>query len=192
VRLVDGGYYDNSGAQTLVDLIDYLCKRQREQLPQEHQTPQRQFRPIVLLVRNAPEAFDAQRRAEELSPSGWFPETGSIVAGLYNARSAHAVTARLKLLQIMGPDLIDLAVPINSAAAKAPLGWTLSTTAQHNFSQEAASLAARLAPQLKARLAAADSACQRRVTAPVALPPVQLSVLTPSPVASSASGASPP
>ncbi|WP_310388026.1 hypothetical protein [Roseateles sp.] len=183
VRLVDGGYYDNSGAQTLVDLIDYLCKRQREQQPPE----QRQFRPIVLLVRNAPEAFDAQRRAEQLSPSGWFPESGSIVAGLYNARSAHAVTARLTLLQIMGPDLIDLAVPINSAAAKAPLGWTLSTTAQENFSQEAASLAKRLAPQLKARLAAADSACQRRVTAPVQLPPVQLSVLLPSPAASAAS-----
>ncbi|MBT9493287.1 MAG: hypothetical protein IV107_13305 [Paucibacter sp.] len=183
VRLVDGGYYDNSGAQTLVDLIDHLCKRQREQASPQ----QRPFRPIVLLVRNAPEAFDAQRLAEQLSPSGWFPESGSIVAGLYNARSAHAVTARLKLLQIMGPDLIDLAVPINSAAAKAPLGWTLSTTAQENFSQEAASLAKRLAPQLKARLAAADSACQRRVTAPVQLPPVQLSVLLPSPAASGAS-----
>jgi len=155
LRLVDGGYYDNSGAQTLVDLIDHLCSVMPSAA---HPRP---FRPLVLLLRNAPEPFDGATPTTA-EPSGLFPELGSIIGGLYRARSAHAVTARMQLRQRLNKDLLDLAVPMGSAAARGALGWTLSGTAQRNYSVEAGKVADFGLAELRRRLADSDSdGCQR-------------------------------
>lgn len=147
LRLVDGGYFDNSGAQTVADLVETLCR-----------TPG--FRPIVLLVRNAPEPLNG-RRAGEVAPGRLFPEVGSIIGALYNARAAHAVAARLALQGRLGDDLIDVAVPADAAAADAPLGWALSVRAQALYEAAARDVARVAGAALRERLAAASNGCER-------------------------------
>jgi hypothetical protein len=147
LRLVDGGYFDNSGAQTVADLVETLCRRT-------------DFRPIVLLVRNAPEPLNG-RPAREPAPSRLFPEVWAIVGALYNARSAHAVAARLALQGRLDADLIDVAVPFDAAAADAPLGWALSARAQGLYEAAAREVARTAGARLRERLAAAGNGCQR-------------------------------
>lgn len=150
-RLVDGGYFDNSGAQTVLDLVQHLCDRGPA------------FRPVVLLVRNAPEPLESQNQPGDVRPSGLFPEAGSIVMALYNARSAHAVNARLALKSRLGDDLIDVVVPPDSQAADAdpPLGWTLSRAVQRAYDATASEVAGTLAGSLRQRLQAAGPGCTR-------------------------------
>lgn len=138
-RLVDGGYFDNSGVQTVLDLIDSL----RQQAPR--------LRPLLLTVRNAHEDFD-RLPPHEQGASRLFPETGSIVSTLLNVRSSHAVTARGMARRLLGEDLIDLEVP--AAHAEAPLGWALSEGARRQLMAGAELVARQVAPRLRARLAA--------------------------------------
>lgn len=146
LRLVDGGYFDNSGAQTVADLVEALCRRPS-------------FRPIVLLVRNAPEPLNGRQPGDTV-PGRLFPEVGSIIGGLYNARSAHAVAARLALQGRLGADLIDVAVPADAAAADAPLGWALSSRAQARYEDAAQKVARSVGTKLRERLNAHSNGCQ--------------------------------
>jgi hypothetical protein len=163
LRLVDGGYFDNSGAQTVADLVETLCRISS-------------FRPIVLLVRNAPEELNGCQRRKtasgrllskeecqrgETTPGPLFPEVGSIIGGLYNARSAHAVAARLALQGRLDADLIDVAVPADAAAADAPLGWALSSRAQARYEVAARDVARAVGVRLRDRLGAASNGCER-------------------------------
>lgn len=163
LRLVDGGYFDNSGAQTVADLIETLCRKPG-------------FRPIVLLVRNSPEELNGCKRRKahpgsqrpiedcwpgETTPSRLFPEVGSIIGGLYNARSAHAVAARLALQGRLGDDLIDVAVPQDEAAADAPLGWALSVRVQKVYEKAAKEVARSAGAKLRERFSAVSNGCER-------------------------------
>lgn len=147
LRLVDGGYFDNSGAQTVADLVETLCRT-------------KDFRPIVLLVRNAQEPLNG-RLAHEIAPSRLYPEVGSIVGALYNARGAHAVAARLALQGRLDADLIDVAVPVGTAAPGAPLGWALSSRAQGRYERAARQVAHEAGIRLRERLAAGSNGCER-------------------------------
>lgn len=147
LRLVDGGYFDNSGAQTVADLVETLCRAS-------------DFRPIVLLVRNTPEPLNG-RSTHDVTPSRLVPEVGSIVGALYNARAAHAVAARLALQGRLDADLIDIAVPAGAAAADAPLGWSLSRRAQLRYETVAREVARDAGARLRHRLSAASNGCER-------------------------------
>jgi hypothetical protein len=119
-RLVDGGYFDNSGTQSVLDLLDRLQRATRDRrLPA--------FEPVVILVRNSAEPAFAQAVTPADSPSRIAPEAGSILRALFNARASHAVLARAELCRT-GVKVVDLVVPEHSAAERAPLGWALSDT----------------------------------------------------------------
>jgi hypothetical protein len=139
-RLVDGGYYDNSGIQTAVELIGYL----------EQAMPDR-MQPILVLVRNA---ADPPESAGSDAPgaSRWFPELGSIVGGLFNVRGAHAEAARKAAARLQDVRVFDLVVGDATPAARAPLGWSLSASVREALESEAGVVAARVAPELERRL----------------------------------------
>lgn len=136
LRLVDGGYFDNSGVQTVIDLV----LRLREQSP----TP---FRPVLLVVRNAASPLCEQQVDAQIAPSRVAPELTSVISALANARGSHAVAARAGLSRA-GIDVIDLAVQERTDAANAPLGWALSDRVRTSLDEAAKDVAARAAPLL--------------------------------------------
>lgn len=141
-RLVDGGYFDNSGVQSTLDLM--------QALPRVPGFPR--MRPLLLVIRNSHEPLDQQapHRAGSL---GLFPESGSIGLALANVRGSHAVTVRATAKRLLGADLIDLEVP--AEFAEAPLGWALSGAARRKLDGGAKAVAQREAPRIAARIAAA-------------------------------------
>jgi len=144
-RLVDGGYFDNSGVQSALDLMQALPR-----LPGF-----KPMRPLLLVIRNGYEPLD-QQPPHPQGALGLFPESGSIGLALANVRGSHAVTARGNAKRLLGDDLIDLDVP--EQYAEAPLGWALSAAARRKLDEGARALAAQQAPLIARRVAAAASA----------------------------------
>lgn len=144
-RLVDGGYFDNSGVQSALDLMQVLRKRPGLQAMQ----------PLLLVIRNGNEPFDTQP-AHKKASLGLFPESGSIGLALLNVRGSHAVTVRGAARRLLGEDLIDLQVPAQNA--EAPLGWALSAAARRELDTGARRLADEQLPKIVTRIAAAQAA----------------------------------
>jgi hypothetical protein len=144
-RLVDGGYFDNSGIQTALELIGYL-----------QQNVQRGFTPLLILVRNDP---DETRKCEGPCTPGTgvlFPEVASIISGLYNARGAHAESSLKSIDRVPEPpQVFDLVVDEQTPAARAPLGWSLSDSVRQTLDQEADVVAAKYAEGLNEKLGSA-------------------------------------
>jgi hypothetical protein len=149
-RLVDGGYFDNSGVETALDLILALKKR----------SPDLPFHPVLLLVRNEASPLAAQD-ANNHAPAAWFPETGSILSALLNARSSHAVTARAAALRALDDnDIIDMVVPVGTPAAAAPLGWALSAQVRRTLDVAAVAVADCAARLLEDRVGGHAPSCK--------------------------------
>jgi hypothetical protein len=151
-RLVDGGYFDNSGVETALDLILALKKL----------TPaERPFRALLVLVRNEASGL-ATQPANSDAPAAWFPETGSILSALMNARGSHAVTARAAAQRALDDkeDIIDLVVPPGTPAAAAPLGWALSAQVRAALDRAAVQVAECAARQIEDRAAGRVPGCR--------------------------------
>jgi hypothetical protein len=150
-RLVDGGYFDNSGVETTLDLILAL----KTMVPAE-----RPFHPLLLLVRNEASSLTAQD-ANNNAPASWFPEAGSILSALLNARGSHAVTARAVAKRELGDfDVIDLVVPAGTPAAAAPLGWALSAQVRVALDEAAVQVAECAGRQIEDRAAGRVPSCK--------------------------------
>jgi len=139
-RLVDGGYFDNSGTQTAIELIGYLQR-----------TVKRPFTPILVLVRNAPDPKGCDGPCTP-GTSNWFPEIGSIIGALSSVRGAHAVSARESVERVLAEPVIDLVVGDQTPAARAPLGWSLSDSVRKALDAEAVTVSAAVAADLEKRL----------------------------------------
>jgi len=142
-RLVDGGYYDNSGVYAVLDVL-------RSPPFNEPGRP----RPVLLMIRNDPSPIDRCSGGKpglpprDPSPSNVFPEVGSIVLGLYQARSAHAATARETACSNPDVDTFDLTVPTDPAWKNAPLGWSLSDASRLRLREAAAVRVKEVGPAL--------------------------------------------
>jgi len=156
-RVVDGGYFDNSGAITAAELIQAVQNRH----PGLH--------PVLLLMRNdffalpicnAPPERGACRDPSSVQPGddggsghpGRFaPEITSPLLGLFNARSAHgrlaAIAAATQVERIDGGRVFDLALRLPESSptkpvVMPPLGWELSRDSQDTIARQAAELVA--------------------------------------------------
>jgi len=131
-RLVDGGYFDNSGVQTTLELIDTLRGFGKP------------FRPVLLIVRN-----DASEAIAQESSGGLFPETSAVLGTLLAVRGAHAVLSRETAgRQLPDLDTIPLQVTKDSGAALAPLGWALSKAVRDAMDADADGVARNRADKL--------------------------------------------
>ncbi|HRZ60076.1 MAG TPA: patatin-like phospholipase family protein [Rubrivivax sp.] len=153
-RLVDGGYFDNSGVHSALDVIEAL---------QQHpgMTP---FTPLLIVIRNEREPLERPCPHPQ-GVSRLFPEAGSIVLALAHVRGSHAITARGSAKRRLGADLIDIVVPQEEAVA--PLGWALSAASRAALDKGAQRAAAQALPLIRSRLsgsaspAVADVGCPR-------------------------------
>jgi hypothetical protein len=143
LRLVDGGYFENSGAATMADLIELLN-------PAAYS-----LKPVLMLIRNDTDAHDLCRRENQNGgePMGdHFNATVSEVSApaeaLLDTREARGRISEVRaarLVEALGGDVIEVplsavlqnamqAVEDDTAAAEAvrvsfvepPLGWSLS------------------------------------------------------------------
>jgi hypothetical protein len=145
-RLVDGGYFDNSGVQSALDLVLWLRRQPQTGPP---------VRPVLLLLRNEASWMDCQ--APHLgAPSAVFPESSSIALALLNVRGSHAVSARGLALALLGNDVIDL--PVQAVPNEAPLGWALSVPARRTLAEQAEQAVQRALPRLDALATGASAA----------------------------------
>lgn len=93
--LVDGGYFENSGAATLVELLHVLLAAENVEGEPPLQDELRKIRVIVIL--NDPAS---SRKKEEPKPIA-HEELMTPVAGLYNVRSARAEASKRSLLSLL-------------------------------------------------------------------------------------------
>lgn len=143
LRLVDGGYFENSGAATMGDLLALLSEGDHP------------IKPILLLIRNDPNAPDLCRRGNDKAPqpagidfNATVSEVSAPIEALLHTRDARGRLAEVKtarLVEALGGDVIEvpLAAVLRSkldtvgpdqAARQAlrasfvepPLGWSLS------------------------------------------------------------------
>ncbi|MBI3155239.1 MAG: hypothetical protein HYZ20_07500 [Burkholderiales bacterium] len=153
LRLVDGGYFDNSGVQSVLDVIDGLRRH----------PGMKDFTPLLIVIRNGREPLDRPCPHAQ-GVSRVFPESGSIVLALANVRGSHAITARGTARRQFGADMIDVVVPEEEAVA--PLGWALSAASRAALDKGAQRAAAQALASIRSRLAGSAPAPDVGVTCP--------------------------
>jgi len=120
-HIVDGGYFENTGADTLRDVISVLRAT----------NPGTAIRFVVLVLRNTP----VGERLQPENEAAWRPmqQLGEIFAplrALLRTREARGENALRRLgLLVGGENVIEFSVcpdPNQAQRAEAPLGWELS------------------------------------------------------------------
>jgi hypothetical protein len=114
-HVVDGGYFDNSGATTALELLQAVM----DSLRQDAQP----IKPVVIMIENGLESDTVQTFA-------WLSEVLSPINAVVNARTARASLAKRVLrseVQAKGGQYLRFALDCHSKPGlKLPLGWTLS------------------------------------------------------------------
>lgn len=128
IRLVDGGYFENSATITAGELLKAV-KRFQAKAPPNH--PITRLKPFMIHISNEPihdPLHIAKKQRGKQSPFG---EILSPFLALLNTRPARGFQARDELFSLMGKDaahfcLFDLGTTL-------PLGWALSSNARLNM-----------------------------------------------------------
>ena len=126
MRIVDGGYFDNSGAVTAQELARAIIAA-RSRYKNEHPSePQRPMQVIVLHLPNSPLQPSADLNAQQRASSGhkWMSELLAPLNSLLNTRSARGTQAVSYLKGEPNVKLLTIRPQITRVAA--PLGWVLS------------------------------------------------------------------
>jgi predicted acylesterase/phospholipase RssA len=176
VRLVDGGYFENSGAATMGDLIALLDDRIGDS--------DRKFRPVLIVINNDPTSVGLCRRDNSGSDTlkgGRFnaavSEVAAPIRALFETRGARQQIAEVKaarLVEAMGGGVVQmplaavLDVQLETARAQAaeplsqeaiakikekylepPLGWSMSEEVRKGMDQTLDDRAGGLAEQFQ-------------------------------------------
>lgn len=95
-RLVDGGYHENSGAETAAGVLRALRRAVRQF--EASQPPGRtRIQPQVILITNDPNSARLCDASQRIEPSDWYNELLSPLSALWNARTARGGQARRAL-----------------------------------------------------------------------------------------------
>jgi hypothetical protein len=131
IRLVDGGYFDNSGTATLQEIARAI-RRARARLPQG----QRPMRVIVLHIPNEPPNAPVPR-GSLLNGRELLSESLSPVRALLAARGAHARQS-VEFMKNGADDnhLSFVAATLYRTQSDLPLGWVLSKHVQGQISDQ--------------------------------------------------------
>jgi hypothetical protein len=140
IRLVDGGYFDNSGTATLQEIARAI-RRARARLPEG----QRPMRVIVLHIPNDPPNAP-ERRGSLLNGRELLSESLSPVRALLAARGAHARQS-VEFMKNGADDnrVTFVAATLYRTQSDLPLGWVLSQHVQAQM-RDQLTTCARAAP----------------------------------------------
>jgi hypothetical protein len=137
VRLVDGGYFDNSGAVTAQELARALNRAYHRYVSGDKDVDHsRSLQVIVLHLPNAPEPPSAELAHSHHASSGYefLSEVFAPVLALLNTRGARGTQAVSYLHGEPGVGLLSVrpcTTPVN-----APLGWVLSGEVRQEMRQQ--------------------------------------------------------
>jgi hypothetical protein len=118
---VDGGYIENYGAQTMLEVLQEL----------RNDTLFRNYKPYVMVIQ-----FGNDSRAVPGTVT-FANELTEIVNGIYNTRNGRGVKAKLDLKNFVTDSLkgklVD--IPLDMSNAKVPMNWILSDTSLRRLDQ---------------------------------------------------------
>jgi hypothetical protein len=128
-RVVDGGYFENFGANTAIDLINWLYNPPNLGLDRKNL--------IVILISSDPDLYvaDASNCDSEVSAPVYSSERGrevlTPIITLMRTREARGSYAAYELQHLVGSEnFFHFHLLRQTDIADAPLGWTLSKRAQ--------------------------------------------------------------
>ena len=129
-RVVDGGYFENSGATATLEILKMLPSMKDED-------PRwAKVEPYVIHITNEPayagappDSLQAPRNRRAIRPHAWLNEGLSPLWALLNTRDARGVYARDTLQWHVGADHF-LQFGLCRSSGNVPLGWVLSASTQ--------------------------------------------------------------
>ena len=144
-HLIDGGYYENSGATVIMEVLQSInlsmtkCspkKRQAQPSACEKQDARAsqwaRIKPIVLMITNDPK----QKDNEIKKANPWINELRSPIEGLLNTRSGRGKYSRMALkstVEKMNGKFIEFG--LQDVNGSVPLGWMLSDQARNTMAK---------------------------------------------------------
>lgn len=136
LRLVDGGYFDNSGAVTAQEIVRALTPPPESNASQKP-SGLREMRLIVLHLPNEEDKPSAKLNEEQRSSNGhvWFSEILAPVRTLLHARGARGTQA-VAYLQSEKPAVELLTIRPCRLHDNAPLGWVLSPEVRNELKRQ--------------------------------------------------------
>jgi len=128
-HIVDGGYFENSGASTANNILETITPLL---------TRREDVKPIVLVITNDPEIkFPCEKRAKGCKATGYLNELLSPIRALFATRGSRASYARKEIENtVVALGGLYLEVGLCPEESPLPLGWTLSDAAQQNMSRQ--------------------------------------------------------
>lgn len=129
--LVDGGYFDNTGANTTYEILMNLKKWevQQRELKNDKNLSVMRFKPIVIYIKNGTETKDVDSSGKSLMYQLTAP-----INTIMQTRDAHTKNAVKKIqeyVDLYGGEFIEFALDTKvDGKAEIPLGWALSQTTQ--------------------------------------------------------------
>ena len=137
-RVVDGGYFENSGATTTLEIlktVDWLAAKDRDRR-------WKRVEPIVIHISNEPvdpsaepDTMQAARGNPDIAPRRLLNEVLSPLWTLLNTRSARGMYARETLLWHVGPSNF-MHFGLCRRSTNVPLGWALSESTRDRMESE--------------------------------------------------------
>lgn len=124
-HIVDGGYFENSGAATASEVMDVVLKVVgRDEELKKHVVP------VVVMISNEPEEEKLER--EKLPPTKLMNEALSPVRALLNTRVARGSYSQDAIKRTVGEERYLLA-RLKKRKVPLPLGWMLSKSAREEI-----------------------------------------------------------
>jgi hypothetical protein len=140
-RVVDGGYFENSGATTTLEIAKTL--NQMIDDPAEDRR-WKKVEPFVIHISNEPvnrthppETLAHGAGHPKIAPARWLPEIGSPLQTLLSTREARGAYARETLKAHVGADHF-FHFGLCRQSTNAPLGWVLSSGTRRNMNDQLA------------------------------------------------------
>jgi hypothetical protein len=117
-HLVDGGYFENTGAETLIDLLRYL---------KQSASPLNVRFIVVALLNTPPEQHLTDPARIPWHETASLGELFSPLRALMQSKSARGELALRRLRELVEPgDVVEFRICSDSGLREAPLGWQLS------------------------------------------------------------------
>lgn len=132
-HIVDGGYFENSGAATASEILAAVLKEA------ETRKIRNNIVPIVIMISNNPTNNNPQYNAnEQFSPSVFGNEVLSPLNALLNTRNARGSYAQVAIereVVIQGGEYIHVGLEKNNKVPL-PLGWMISLSARDEINKQ--------------------------------------------------------
>lgn len=129
-RLVDGGYFENFGADTARELLERIKATVGADFPNR-------VRPIVIAISSDPTLGDNPAELVQPEPVNWAYEVRSVLRGMFrtrNAQGAEAFSALQQWTDAHGGRFVHLRMcEASGRQLDPPLGWVLSRSAQQRI-----------------------------------------------------------